>query len=120
MVKKKSVRKRNHNKSSNSRKDQLLLENLVSLQKVLLNLSMKIENLAEQTSKLLILFEVSAKSFAEKQGLGISKEDKDFIEKLDKLMEQNKLIAKGLTMMDEKIKGNNPPMNPQNRLPQRF
>jgi|SRR3989344_2926198 len=116
---KKRAEKESSKKSSGSNKDKLLLENLVSLQKVLLNLSIKLENLSEQTSKLLTLFEISAKSFAEKQG-GISKEDKDFVDKLNQLMEQNKLLAKGLTMMDEKLKGNNPSMNPQNRPMQRF
>ncbi len=115
---KKKVKKHSSKKSSSTNKDKLLLENLVSLQKVLLNLSMKLENLSEQTSKLLTLFEISAKSFAEKQG-GISKEDKDFVDKLNQLMEQNRLLAKGLTMMDEKLKGNNPGFNPQNRPPQR-
>ncbi|MEM3113104.1 MAG: hypothetical protein QXI33_01620 [Candidatus Pacearchaeota archaeon] len=116
MIKKKV--KKSVGKKTSSNKDRLLIENLVSLQKVLLNLSVKLESLSEQTSKLLALFEISAKSFAEKQG-GISKEDKEFVDKLNQLMEQNKILAKGLTLMEEKLRVSNSQMPPQNRHFQR-
>ncbi len=44
----------------------LLVENFVSLQKAITNLTVKFDNLSEQISSLLQLFEISAKSFAEK------------------------------------------------------
>lgn len=101
---KKTRRKaRSPNSSVLSRRNKLLIENFITLQKVLTNLSIKFDSLTEQISKLLSLFEISAKSFAEKLGTGITREDKEFLEKLDKLMEQNKLIARGLTMMSERV-----------------
>ena len=95
----------NSKKMSRDDLDQLIVENFVTLQKVLTNLAGKFDNLSEQISKLLSLFEISAKSFAEKYSEGgASKEDKEFLDKLNKLLDQNKLIAKGLTMMEERIR----------------
>jgi len=79
----------------------LLIENFTSLQKVLTNLSIKFEQLSEQISKLLQLFEIAAKDFVEKH----QSQDKELAEKIDKLLEQNKVIARGLTtLMEEKLR----------------
>jgi hypothetical protein len=67
----------------------------------------KFENLSEQLSKLLALFEVSAKSFVEKQGLSVSKDDKEFLFKINQIIEQNKMITKNLASMEEKINQSN-------------
>jgi len=112
----KNIAARAKPKMSRAQMDILLIENFVAMQRVLTNLSIKFDNLADQTSKLLGLFEISAKSFAEKQGSGISPEDREFLEKMDQLMEQNKLIARGLTMMSER--GNPPPGRPMGQMPQ--
>ena len=101
---KKKVAKKATKKESSKKTDELLVQNFIALQKVMTTMSVKFEMLSEQITKLLSLFEVSAKSLAEKQGFSMDKEDKDFLEKLDKLIEQNKLIAKGLTIMDERLK----------------
>ena len=89
--------------SSEVKVEKILVENFVSLQKVMTNLSVKFDNLTSQISKLLELFEISAKSLAQKdfsleQG---NKDEKKIIEKIDKLAEQNKIIAKGLTLIHE-------------------
>jgi hypothetical protein len=95
--------------------DKILIENFVTLQKVLTNLAIKFDSLSERIDKLLELFEISAKSFAEKQKslpdpvLMERKRDlreKDFIEKIDKLLDQNRVIAKGLTMLEERTRHN--------------
>ncbi len=84
-----------------------LLENLVHLQKVHTNLAEKFEKLSKQIGDLLVLFEVAARSFAKQPSIQlgtISDKDKEFLEKIDKLLEQNKVIAKGLTLMEERIR----------------
>ncbi|MBI2629310.1 hypothetical protein HYW74_04460 [Candidatus Pacearchaeota archaeon] len=91
-----------------------LIDNFVALQRVMTNLSVKFDSLSDQISKLLNLFEISAKSFAEKNAGKITKEDKEFLDKLDKLLDQNKLIAKGLTMMEERAREK---MNPSSSQP---
>ena len=87
--------------------NEILIENFVSLQKVLTNLSIKFEGLSDQMSKLLQLFEISARSFGEKHT--IEKEhkepkDEEFLNKLDTLLDQNKTIARGLTLMEERLR----------------
>lgn len=95
--------------------EQALLNNFVNLQKVLTNLSVKFEELSRNISKLLELFEISAKSFAENySGEGVGKGDKEFLKKLDSLLDQNKTIARGIMLMEEKIRHRStPPPSPQ-------
>jgi len=115
MVKK--VDKKTTNSDSNEEIQKLLIENSVALQKVLTKLTSRFDILSEQMSKLLGLFEISAKSFVANQGGRISKEDKDFLEKLDRLIDQNKTIARGLTLVEEKIKHR--PAEPSAQFPPR-
>jgi hypothetical protein len=88
---------------SSSGMDKMMMENLISLQRVIVNLSVKLDSLADKISKLLELFEISAKSLAER---GIDYENykgnKELSQKVNSLFEQNKTIAKGLTMMYER------------------
>lgn len=79
-----------------------LIENFVSIQRVLVNLSVKIDNLTGQISKLLELFEISAKALAEKNfQTGDNRNNTKIAEKIDTLLDQNKTIARGLTLMHE-------------------
>jgi len=80
--------------------EKILVENFVSLQKVMTNLVVKFDNLSGQISKLLELFEISAKTLAEREPE--KNENKEVVDKLNGLMEQNKIIAKGLILLHEK------------------
>ncbi|MBS3093212.1 hypothetical protein J4456_01375 [Candidatus Pacearchaeota archaeon] len=85
--------------------DKALIENFVNLQKVLTNLTVKFDELSTNVSKLLQLFEISAKNFAEKNiDSGRSSVDQDFLKKLDSLLDQNKVISKGIMLMEERIR----------------
>ena len=114
-VKKKSVKKKPTRKPSakthavphlsahERQTEKILIENFVALQKVMTNLSLKLDNLTTQISKLLELFEISAKALAEKD-VSLDKEAKDsskMMSKIDNLFEQNKVIARGLTLLHE-------------------
>lgn len=106
MVKKKAIEEKTIQPkvSGSTNANKILVENFVSLQRVMTNLSIKFDNLAEQISKLLQLFEISAKALAEKE-FSLEKGDKSskkIMEKIDTLLEQNKIIARGLTLMHEK------------------
>ncbi len=87
--------------------ERLLIENFISLQKVMVNLSVKFDYLTEQISKLLNLFEISAKVLAEKDVdlEGNKRDNARIIEKLESITEQNRTIARGLTLMHDKISG---------------
>lgn len=117
MTKKKSVKKKTTRKKPSSKKnsskstnkknqalEKILIDNFVSLQKVMTNLSKRFDELSGQISKLLELFEISAKSLAEKE-VSIKEDTKDQEEikkKIDEIFKQNKIIAKGLTLLHEK------------------
>jgi hypothetical protein len=125
MVKKKIIKKKPLSKKSNKivkpikRKqhplehareitvEKKLAENFIALQKVMVNLSVKFDTLSTQISKLLNLFEISAKALAEKE-YAVKKETRDdteILKRVDNLFQQNKVIAKGLTLLHER-----PPM----------
>jgi len=103
-IKKRSVTKKRSNPST-GRTDinNILVENFISLQNVMTNLTLKFDGLSSQIAKLLELFEVSAKSLAEKdfESDKGNENSKEIIEKLDNLITQNKTIARGLTLMHE-------------------
>ncbi len=80
-----------------------LVENFINLQKVLTNLTVKFEVLSDNISKLLQLFEISAKNFIKKTEEGVPGE-KDMLSKLDTILEQNKLLARGITLIEEKTR----------------
>lgn len=83
--------------------EKALIDNFIALQKVLANLSSKFDNLSDRITKLLDVFEISAKSLAEKDfEMHQDSDNKEVLEKLDKLIDQNKTIASGLTMLHEK------------------
>ncbi len=103
---KESVTTKKKTQSSTKKKQDMnnvLIENFVSLQKVMTNLAVKFDSLSGQITKLLDLFELSAKAFAEKNySIKDSKEEQKTIEKLNTLLDQNKIIAKGIALLHEK------------------
>src|SRR3989338_7066786 len=100
-------KRQTHHASSYSQKhssqslEHKIVENLVNLQKVHTDLAEKFDKLAKEISQLLKLFELAAQNVAKNPSLQTT--DKELVEKIDKLIEQNKLIAKGLTIMQEAI-----------------
>ncbi|MEK6830252.1 MAG: hypothetical protein AABY15_09115 [Nanoarchaeota archaeon] len=82
--------------------DKALIENFVSTQRVMVNLSGKLDNLANQISKLLELFEISAKALAEKNfQIAGDRMSEKVAGKIDTLLDQNKIIARGLMLVHE-------------------
>ena len=83
--------------------EKALIENSVALQRVLTNLSLSMDDLTKKIDKLLDLFEESAKNISRRD---VTKEnskatEKEVLEKLENLSEQNKVIARGLTLLHE-------------------
>lgn len=100
-AKKKSSKKKTTSKKKDEKVEKILIENFVSLQKVMVNLTSKFDDLTKQISELLDLFEDSAKALVKKDFHEDKKEEKELIEKLNSIVDQNKTIAKGLTLMHE-------------------
>ncbi|MBI5803175.1 hypothetical protein HY448_00635 [Candidatus Pacearchaeota archaeon] len=86
---------------SNTNFEKILIENFVSLQKVMTNLSIKFDDLSRQISKLLELFEISAKAIAEKRVGFREADNREISEKISNIAEQNKTIARGLSLLHE-------------------
>jgi hypothetical protein len=82
--------------------EKVLVENFVSLQRVLTNLAVNVDNLSNRISKLLELFEISAKSLAEKD-FEFQEDTAELVDKLDSLIDQNKVLARGMALMHERI-----------------
>jgi len=87
----------------------LLVNNFASLQKSFAVLTEKFDVLSNEISSLLKLFEISAKSIAQKPEFGFEKE---FIGKLNALLEQNKVIAKAMAIIEERTRAG-PQLAPQ-------
>ncbi len=88
-------------KLTSAQREELLIENFVGLQHVMTNLSIRFEKLSDHLLKLLEVFEEAARNFS-----GGGKEgDTDLLNKIDSLLNQNKTIAKGLVLMEEKLRG---------------
>jgi len=114
-IRKKPVKKR----LTAREREELLIENFVGLQKAMINLSIKFEKLSDHIAKLLHIFELSAKNFMEGSS---SESDKDLLKKIDSLLDQNKTIAKGLVLMEDKLRGKleAPMSRPQFQQPPQF
>lgn len=88
-------------KSDSAGTDGILVENFIGLQKVLVNLTIKLDGLANQISQLLNLFEISARSLAERGGDIGGGYDKRIMEKIDNIIDQNKTLARGIALLHE-------------------
>lgn len=88
---------------SDEKVEKILVENFVILQKVLTNLSGKFDKLTNQISDLLEIFEKSAETLA-KRDFRVeqkSEETDKIIEGIKNLSDQNKILAKGITLLHE-------------------
>jgi hypothetical protein len=80
-----------------------LIENFVGLQKVQADLAVKLDALTKQLSELLKLFESTAKTFAENPAVLTADRDKEFMDKINQLLEQDKVIAKGVVYIEDRV-----------------
>ena len=116
MVKHKKTKesKPEYSSGASANTERVLAENLVALQKIMTNLALSIDSLSKRISKLLELFEISAKTLAEKD-YGLEKSvglEKELSQKMDKLIEHNKIFARGLALLHE-----NPKTEEFNQMP---
>ena len=81
-------------------REEMLIENFVGLQTAMTNLSIKFEKLSDNISQLLKVFEEAAKKITE----NTPDSDKDLLNKINSLLDQNKTIARGLVLMEDKLK----------------
>ncbi len=106
--------KKIENKTETEKNQEMLIENFTQLQKILTNLTEKFDNLSNNISRLLELFENSAKTFEEKQKEPkLNKREQDYMEKLDKLIEQNQKLTKQLNESEPPSPNQKTSINPR-------
>lgn len=102
--KRKAGSKTIHRSSESHSLEHSLARNIIELQKINADLAEKFDHLSKEISNLLALFELAARNFAKNAPLGEYEKDKEFLGKIDTLLEQNKTLAKGLTLMEERLR----------------
>ncbi len=106
--------KRNKRMTAQER-EKILVENFVGLQHAMTNLSIKFSALSENINKLLQIFEEAAKGFSPAmEKSGDSETNNDLIKKIDSLIDQNRTIAQGLVIMEEKLRLRTEPFSQTN------
>jgi len=104
MVKKKVHKKKTTKKKSNTKTvESVLIQNSVDMQRIMSKLIEKFDQLSTKIEDLLELFEDSAKILVKKE-MESGKTDhlsKEILEKINKLADQNRVIARGLTLIHE-------------------
>ena len=107
MAEKKKEAKRTNSSSSIN----LLIENSIALQKNLVDVAISLNNLTKQISELLSIFKEAGKALMEsekqtgipqkaEQNLELKKDIAEIQTKINNLLEQNKIISKGLLLME--------------------
>ena len=114
---------KNENKKSVNFNDniRLLIENSISLQKVLTSMTISLDGLSKDVKKIVDLFEDANKAFEQGKRPGEGKTEKTEMkilhDKLNSLIEQNKVMANGIILLEgylrESIGGF---INPQDNL----
>jgi len=95
------MKKKEADKSKDKSID-MLLDNSIALQKITSNLASELKELNQRIKKLLEIFESASASFKES---GASKKiPKDYEDKLDTIIEQNKTIAEGLLLIEKGVR----------------
>jgi hypothetical protein len=102
-VEAKQPKRKISSKSTKAAIPKALIDNFVGLQKVQTNLAEKLDALTKQLSELLKLFETTAKTFAENPAVLTSERDQEFLSKINQLLEQDKVIAKGVTYIEDRM-----------------
>jgi hypothetical protein len=84
----------------------LVIENSVALQKVVAELAVNLKKLSSDTSEMLDLFREATRTMAsEKAEEEAKKSDIDELKaKVDELVDQNKIIAKGILLLESSLK----------------
>lgn len=90
-----------HESTREVKVDKVLVDNFVALQKIMVHLSSKFDNLSTQISKLLDLFDISAKALAKKDFESARELEgtEEIMKRLDDISRQAGLIGRGLELI---------------------
>lgn len=91
----------------------LLIENSVTLQRILTEVAINLKVLNEKLDNLLNLFEEAAKTFKERKPESGARE---LVERLDEISNQNRTIAKGVMLLEQSVRSGSEGEEPQSTL----
>jgi hypothetical protein len=100
-------------KMSAAAREELLIENFIGLQKAMINLSVKFENLSDNISKLLNIFELSAKDIMMNKGRATPEVDRELMGRINMLLDQNKNLMNAVRNLDRPREMPQPAQQPQ-------
>ncbi len=94
----------------------IVLDNFVKLQNVLSNLAVKMDLLTRRIDDLVTIFENASKSFSEQD----IHAEKKTAKKIDLVLDQNKTIARGISILEERTRNQQPQptIQPQQKFQQ--
>ncbi len=96
-----------------AKRQELLIENFIGLQKAMITLSIKFENLSDNITKLLGVFELSAKDAMANGGRTTPSVDRELMNRINMLLDQNKNLMNSVRNIE-----NRPKEVPQHSMPQ--
>lgn len=103
------MKKRGPAEKPGNRNIDLLIENSIALQKVLTNLATNIDVLSKDVKRMVELFEEADKAFVTGKRPVAGKMEKTdtkiLHDRLDELIEQNKVMAKGIMLLESCLRG---------------
>ena len=99
MPKKKTIKKQPSEEILN-----LILENNVNLQKDLIETQEELKNLNIKLTELLDIFDKASKTFEESSERGTNNDLVDLEKKLSMLIDQNRVLAKGLLLLERSVR----------------
>lgn len=97
-------KKKSLKKLSANEREEILIENFIGLQKAMVNLSVKFENLSDNISKLLSVFEMSARDYMMNKGRVNPEKDREILSQLNALVDQQRSMSKSISQMEDKMK----------------
>lgn len=83
---------------------EMMLENLITTQKLLAKTLTELKEVNKKISELHGIFQESSKMIKEKEIVKQLEPRSQLIDKFDELMEQNRTIARGLLLLEKKLR----------------
>lgn len=83
----------------------LLIENSISVQRILASLAANLDSLSKDVRRMVEIFSEAGKSFEGRKSFGMSAESKALQSRLDNLVEQNKVMANSIILLESYLRG---------------
>ncbi len=83
----------------------LLIENSIAMQRILASLASNLDGLSKDVRRMVEIFSEAGKSFEGRKSFGANAESRALQSKLDNLVEQNKVMANSIILLESYLRG---------------